>query len=51
MATFNVSVTKNSIYEFTVEAATADEAVAKAAETNLSDKTPITSTAVNAYQQ
>ena len=49
MATFNVSVTKNSIYEFTVEAETADEAVAIAAGTDLSDKTPVTSTAVNAY--
>jgi hypothetical protein len=51
MATFNVSVTKNSIYEFTVEAATADDAVAQAVAADLSDKTPITTTAVNAYQQ
>lgn len=49
MATFNVSVTKNSIYEFTVEAETADEAVTKAVETDLSTKNPITSTSVNAY--
>jgi hypothetical protein len=51
MATYSVTVTKNSIYEFTVEASSSEEAASLAATHDVSSLTPITTTSVNAYQQ
>jgi hypothetical protein len=51
MATYRVSLTKNSIYEFTVEASSSEEAASLGATHDVSGLTPITTTSVNAYTE
>jgi hypothetical protein len=51
MATYRVSLTKNSIYEFTVEASSSDEAASLGAAHDVTGLTPITTTSVNAYTE
>jgi hypothetical protein len=51
MATYRVSLTKNSIYEFTVEASSSEEAAAIGATRDVSSLAPITTTSVSAYTE
>ena len=51
MATYKVALTKNSIYEFTVEASSSEEAASIGATYDVAGLTPITTTSVNAYTE